>query len=44
MCYWDSRVSLVVKNSPANAGDTRNAGPILGLGKDMWDNVQNQGR
>ena len=28
-----SQVSLVVKNPPANAGDTRDAGSILGLGR-----------
>ena len=28
-----SQVALVVKNLPANAGDTRNAGSVPGLGK-----------
>ena len=28
-----SQVALVVKNLPANAGDTRNAGSIPGLGR-----------
>ena len=27
------QVALVVKNSPANAGDTRNVGLISGLGR-----------
>ena len=27
---WASRVALVVKNSPANAGDPRDTGSILG--------------
>ena len=30
---WASQVVLVVKNPPANAGDTRDAGLILGLGR-----------
>ena len=30
-----SQVELVVKNLPANAGDTRDAGLIPGLGKEM---------
>ena len=28
---WASQVALVVKNSPANAGDARDASSILGL-------------
>ena len=28
-----SQVALVVKNPPANAGDSREAGSILGLGR-----------
>ena len=31
-----SQVALVVKNLPANAGDIRDAGLILGLGKIPW--------
>ena len=27
---WDSQVALVVKNPPANAGDTRDVGSIPG--------------
>ena len=30
---WVSQVALVVKNLPANAGDTRDAGLISGLGR-----------
>ena len=30
---WASQVALVVKNSPANAGDLRDMGSIPGLGK-----------
>ena len=30
---WASQVALVVKNTPANAGDTRETGSIPGLGK-----------
>ena len=30
---WASQVELVVKNPPANAGDTRDAGLIPGLGR-----------
>ena len=30
---WASQVVLVVKNPPTNAGDLRNAGSILGLGR-----------
>ena len=32
---WASRVALVVKNPPANAGNTRDAGLMLGL-KVSW--------
>ena len=31
--FWASQVVLVVKNLPANAGDVRDAGLILGLGR-----------
>ena len=30
---WASQVVLVVKNPPANAGDTRDAGSIPGSGR-----------
>ena len=30
---WASQVALVVKNSPANAGDVRDVGLIPGLGR-----------
>ena len=30
---WASQVALVVKNLPANVGDVRDEGLILGLGK-----------
>ena len=33
MCAWISQVVLVVKNSPANAGDSRDAGSISGSGR-----------
>ena len=33
MVVWASQVALVVKNSPANAGDTGDAGSIPGLGR-----------
>ena len=29
--FWASQLALVVKNSPANAGDLRDAGSIPGL-------------
>ena len=32
----DSQVVLVVKNLPANAGDTRNVGSISWVGKIPW--------
>ena len=31
-----SQVAPVVKNPPANAGDARNVGLILGLGRSPW--------
>ena len=31
-----SQVALVVKNLPANAGDTRDVGSISGLGRSPW--------
>ena len=30
---WASQVALVVKNTPANAGDLKDAGSIPGLGR-----------
>ena len=30
---WASQEALVVKNSPANAGDIRDVGPVPGLGR-----------
>ena len=30
---WVSQVALVVKNPPANAGDTRDVGSVPGLGR-----------
>ena len=33
MFYWASQLVLVVKNPPANAGDVRDVGLILGLGR-----------
>ena len=33
---WASQVALVVKNPPANAGDIRDAGLILRLGRFPW--------
>ena len=33
MGLWASQLVLVVKNLPANAGDIRDAGLILGLGR-----------
>ena len=30
---WASQVTIVVKNPPAEAGDVRDAGSILGLGR-----------
>ena len=31
--HWTSQVALVVKNLPANAGDTRDTGSVPGLGR-----------
>ena len=33
MCTWASKVALVVKNLPANAGDLRDEGSVPGLGR-----------
>ena len=33
--YGASQVALVVKNPPANAGDIRDVGLILGLGRSL---------
>ena len=33
LSFWVSQVVLVIKNLPANAGDARDAGSILGLGR-----------
>ena len=33
MLYWACQVALVVKNPPANAGDTRDLGSIPGSGR-----------
>ena len=33
LCEWASQLELVVKNSPANAGDKRDVGLIPGLGR-----------
>ena len=35
-----SQVGLVVKNPPANAGDLRDTGSILGLGRFPWKRAQ----
>ena len=32
-CFWASQVGQVVQNPPANEGDTRDMGLILGLGR-----------
>ena len=32
---WAFQAALVVKNSPANAGDTRDSGSIPGLGRSL---------
>ena len=32
-CFWASQMVLVVKNSPANAGDRKDVGSIPGLGR-----------
>ena len=34
---WASQVALVVKNSPANAGDPRDTGSIPGLGRSLGE-------
>ena len=31
--FWASQVAPVVKNPPANAGDIRDTGSVLGLGR-----------
>ena len=36
--YWASQVALVVKNLPANAGDVRDTGLILGSGRSPGGN------
>ena len=41
MYMWASQVMLVVKNPPANAGDTRNLGSIPGLGKSHGEGIGN---
>ena len=33
LCYGTSQVVLVVKNPPANAGDARDSGLMLGVGR-----------
>ena len=33
MCTWASKVALVVKNPPADAGDLRDQGSVPGLGR-----------
>ena len=38
---WASRVALVVKNPPANAGDIRDTGSIPGLGLSPGDGQPN---
>ena len=35
LSIWASQVVLVVKNTTANAGDTRDAGSIPGLGRSL---------
>ena len=39
--YWASQVALVVKNSPTNAGDTRDTGLIPGLGRSPREGLGN---
>ena len=34
---WDYLVAQLVKNSPSNAGDTRDTGSIPGLGKSLGE-------
>ena len=41
-CFQASRVALVVKNMPANAGDVRDAGPIPGSGRSPGGGHGNQ--
>ena len=43
MClpYWDSPGGAMVKNLPANAGDTRDAGAVLGSGKSPGEGTGN---
>ena len=36
---WASQVVLVVKNSPANAGDIRNIGSLLGSGRSLVQGI-----
>ena len=36
LIYWASQVALMVKNSPANAGDTGDMGLIPGSGRFPW--------
>ena len=38
---WASQVALVVKNTPANAGDTRDTGLIPGLGRSPGEGYGN---
>ena len=33
MSFWASQATIVIKNPPADAGDTRDAGLIPGLGR-----------
>ena len=51
---WASQVALVVKNSPASAGDVKKAGSIPGLGRSLeegsytlqyscWENPMDRG-
>ena len=39
---WASQVALVVKNTPANAGDLRDAGLIHGLGRSPGEGHSNK--
>ena len=39
--YWASQVELVVKNSPANAGDIKDMGSIPGLGRSTGEGNDN---
>ena len=38
---WASQVALVVKNSPAKAGDLRDASSIPGLGRSLGEGYNN---